>query len=79
MNYIIHMNTLNFYFMFIFKTVLYKIYSFRDFPCSPVVKTLCFQCRTSNSILGRGTKIPYAVLHSQRNENPKQNIFIQKY
>ena len=56
--------------MFIFKTILYKIYSFRDFPCSPVVKTLCFQYRTSSLILGRGTKIPHAVLPSQRNENP---------
>ena len=64
--------------MFIFKTILYKIYSFRDFPCSPVVKTPCFQYRTSSLILGRGTKIPHAVLPSQRNENPKKNIFIQK-
>ena len=63
------MNTLNFYFMFIFKTILYKIYSFRDSPCSPAVKTLCFQCRTSSSILGRGPKIPHAVLKEMKTPN----------
>ena len=37
-----------------------------DFPGSPVIKTLCFQCRGENLILGQGTKIPYAMLGSQK-------------
>ena len=37
-----------------------------DFPGGPVAKTLCFQCRGIGSIPGQGTKIPHAVLHSQK-------------
>ena len=32
-----------------------------DFPGSPVVKTVLFQCRVTGSIPGWGTKIPHAV------------------
>ena len=33
-----------------------------DFPGCPVVKTLCFHCRGSGSIIGWGTKIPHGFL-----------------
>ena len=44
-----------------------------DFPGSPVVKTLCFQCRgyRFNPWFGE-TKIPHAARHSQE-------IFLKKF
>ena len=50
----------------IFTTCFQKINELKlfagDFPGHPVVKTLCFHCRGSDSILGWGTKIPHAFL-----------------
>ena len=36
-----------------------------DFPGSPVVKTVLFQCRVTGSIPGRGTKIWRTMWHGQ--------------
>ena len=44
----------------------------RDFPGSPVVKTLCFQCRGTGSIPGLGTKIPHAMLSGQKKKIKRQ-------
>ena len=44
----------------------------RDFPDGPVVKTQCCHRGDTRSIPGRGTKIPHAILHSQK----KKNIYI---
>jgi len=41
----------------------------KDFPCSPVVKALCFQSRVWHSIPGQGTKIPYAVWPQTKSKN----------
>ena len=38
-----------------------------DFPGSPVVKTVLFQCRVTGSIPGWGTKIPHAVSTAKKN------------
>ena len=38
----------------------------QDFPGSPVVQTLHFQCRAVDSIPGQGTKIPHAMWHGQK-------------
>ena len=38
----------------------------RDFPGSPLVKTLCFQAEGVSSIPGQGNKIPHAVCHGQK-------------
>ena len=37
-----------------------KLFLSWDFPGSPVVKTLCFQCRGLSSIPSQGTRIPCA-------------------
>ena len=37
-----------------------------EFPSGPVVRTRCFHCGGPGSILGRGTKIPQDVWHSQK-------------
>ena len=38
-------------------------------PSSPVVKTQHIHCRDTGSIPGRGTMIPQAALHGQKNKN----------
>ena len=43
-----------------------------EFPGSPAVRTRHFHCGSPGSILGRGTKIPQAVQHGQKNKT-KQN------
>ena len=38
----------------------------RDFPGSPVVKTLSPTAGITDSILGQGSKIPHAIWHGQK-------------
>ena len=42
-------------------SVIFKKKLCWDFPDSPVVKSLCFQCEGTGLIPGQGTKIPHAV------------------
>ena len=42
-----------------------------NFPGGPVVKTPCFHCRGSGAIPDRGTTIPHATLHSQKEKRKK--------
>ena len=37
-----------------------------DFPCDPLVKMLCFQCRGHGFDSWLGTKIPHAMGHGQK-------------
>ena len=46
-----------------FKGLEDKEISPRDFPSSPVVKTLLSNAGGAGSIPGQGTKIPHAVRH----------------
>ena len=45
-----------------------------EFPGSPVVKTRCFHCQGPGSIAGRGTKIPQATQHGQKEKKKSDSI-----
>ena len=44
----------------------------KDFPGSPVVGILCFQCRVMDLIPGQGTKIPHSMRCGQKNIKKKK-------
>ena len=51
----------------------------RDFPGSPVVKTLAAKIEGAGSSPGRGIKTPHAAWHSQKmkkQQQQQQNIYI---
>ena len=52
--------------LFFFFNDFLKLKYIWDFPGGPVVRTLCFHCRGTVSIPGRGTKIPRGAQRSQK-------------
>ena len=52
----------------------------KEFPGSPVAKTLCFHCRSIGLIPCQGTKIPQAMQCSQikHNKNKEKSFFLIK-
>ena len=51
--------------------------SIRDFPGSPVVKTLPFNAGGAGSVLGQGAKIPHAL--QPKKQNIKQKQYCNKF
>ena len=47
----------------------FKTYVCWDCPGRSMVKNLCFHCKGTASISGRGTKIPHAAWCSQKSKN----------
>ena len=49
---------------------------FLDFPGSPVVKTLHFQCKGCKFDLWLGTRIPHAAWHGQKTNKQRNPEFL---
>ena len=58
------------YFMFLVVLRIIK----GDFPGSPVVQTLCFQCKGLGSIPVQGTKIPHAMRCGPRKKPKRKKV-----
>ena len=55
---------------------------YRDFPGSPVVKALSFQCRGQGLIPGQGANNPHAMQHDQKTSqinSLKEKSSLNKY
>lgn len=48
----------------------------RDFPASPVVKTLWFQCRGTDMVPNRGTKIPHVAQCGLKKNKEEDSLHI---